>query len=260
MTAVSLLAGCGGRLSGTVSLTGSTTMEPMVQELAEGFMAKNPDVKVVYAPADTGAGIEAVKEDRVEIGLASRLLKEGEKEVGLTETIAALDGIAVIVHPENPVEDLMVEQIGVLFNGMVSDWAAVGGNEGTVACIGRTSGSGTRDRFETLTRTEGKQVLTQALADGKAVIEAVRADLQAIGYVSLSQLEGESGVKVLAVDGVECTKETVLSGAYPMQQPLVFVTKARGERSAAAKAFVKWAVSDAGREAIRGAGGVPLVK
>jgi len=259
LTAV-LLTGCGSRVSGTVSLVGSTAMGGMVQALTEQFAAKNPEAKVVYTPSDTNGGIEAVKTGGAEIGLASRLLKDGEKEVGLTETVVAIDGVAVIVHGDNPVENLMVEQLGVLFNGMIRDWAAVGGQEGEVVCIGRASGSGTRDRFESVTRTEGKNVLARELTDEKAVIEAVRNDPQAVGYVSLSALEGEAGVKVISVDSVPCTAETVLSGAYPIQQPFVFVVKAGEERSNAAKAFVKWAVSNAGREAIRSAGVSPLVK
>ena len=161
MTAA-LLAGCGGSgssstsaapaasaqapvstpaaLSGTVSTNGSTSMEKVIGALSEQFMADHSGVTVSYDPTGSGAGIEAAGNGTCDIGLSSRALKE--EETGLTGTTVALDGIAIIVNAENPVDDLSVDQIAQLFTGAATDWSAVGGNAGAVACIGRESGSG----------------------------------------------------------------------------------------------------------------------
>ena len=277
--AVAMLAGCGGNketeetgtpaenqpateesaaLSGTVSTNGSTSMEKVVLTLAEQFMLDNGDVKVSYDPTGSGTGVEAAKTGTADIGLASRGLKDSEKADGLTETVVALDGIAIIVNAENPVENLTVEQIAALFTG-AADWSAVGGS-GEVAAIGRESGSGTRDGFESITGTEETCVLSQELTSTGAVIEAVKNNPQAIGYASLSAVEGKEGVKAVTVDGVACTEETVLSGSYAIQRPFVFVTKEGTELSAAAQAFFDWAVSPDAADLIRSAGAVPTAK
>ena len=136
-------------LSGSVSTNGSTSMEKVIGILSEQFMAENPGVSVTYDPTGSGTGIEAASNGSADIGLSSRALKDEEASAGLEGTTVALDGIAIIVNAENPVEDMSVEQIAQLFTG-AADWSLVGG-EGEVACIGREAGSGTRDGFESIT-------------------------------------------------------------------------------------------------------------
>lgn len=124
-------------LSGSVSTNGSTSMEKVIGTLSEQFMADNSGVTVTYDPTGSGAGIEAASNGSADIGLASRALKDEEKASGLTETIVALDGIAVIVNADSKVENLTVEQIGKIFTGEITDWSEVGGDAGTISCIGR---------------------------------------------------------------------------------------------------------------------------
>ena len=172
----------------------------------------------------------------------------------------ALDGIAIIVNAENPVDDLSVDQIAQLFTGAATDWSAVGGNAGAVACIGRESGSGTRDGFESITGTKDACVLTQELTSTGAVIEAVKGNPSAIGYASLSAVEGKDGIKAVTVGGVACSEETVLDGSYAIQRPFVLVTKDGAALSDAAQAFFDFATSTAASDLIRAAGAVPTAK
>ena len=280
--ALGLLAGCGGNdastsepagstpdasapadtstteLSGSVATDGSTSMESVIGVLGEQFKADHPDVSVTYNPTGSGAGIEAVSNGSCDIGLASRALKDEEKEGGLTETIVALDGIAVSVNGENSVTDLSLEQIASIYTGEVTDWSEFGSEAGAIANIGRESGSGTRDGFESITGTEDACVLAQELNSTGAVIEAVRTTPGAIGYASLSAVEGQEGITVLTVGGVAPSEETVLDGTYQIQRPFVFATRTDEALSDAAQAFFDWATSEEANSLIEGAGAVPV--
>ena len=247
-------------LSGSVSTNGSTSMEKVIGTLSEQFMADNSGVTVTYDPTGSGAGIEAASNGSADIGLASRALKDEEKAGGLTETVVALDGIAVIVNADSKVADLTVEQIGKIFTGEITDWSEVGGDAGTISCIGREAGSGTRDGFESITGTKDACKLDQELTSTGGVIEAVAGNPNAIGYASLSAVEGKNTVKAVTVGGVACTEETVLNGSYAIQRPFVLVTKTGETLSPAAQAFFDYATSTAANDLIKAAGAVPVAK
>ena len=271
--ALSLLAACGGKqetpaqteqsaqpaaLSGTVSTNGSTSMEKVIGALSEQFMTDNSGVSVTYDATGSGAGIEAASNGSADIGLSSRALKDEEKVSGLVGTTVALDGIAVIVNPANKVADLTVEQIAQIFTGEITDWSQLGGEAGTISCIGREAGSGTRDGFESITKTKDACKMDQELTSTGAVIEAVAGNPNAIGYASLSALKDT--VKAVTVGGVECTEDTVLDGSYAIQRPFVFVTKEGTALSAQAQAFFDFATSTAANDLIRAAGAVPVAQ
>ena len=274
--AVTLLAGCGAsgsedgsaesgdtaevQLSGAVALNGSTSMEKVVGVLGEQFMADNQGVSVTYDATGSGAGIEAASNGSADIGLSSRAVKDEEAASGLVGTTVALDGFAVIVNAESAVADLTVEQIAKIFTGEITDWSEVGGAAGTISCVGREAGSGTRDGFESITDTEDACKMDQELTCTGAVIEAVAGNPNAIGYASLSSVEGKDTVKAVTVGGVECSEATVLDGSYEIQRPFVFVTKADAELSAQAQAFFDFATSTAANDLIRAAGAVPVAK
>ena len=245
-------------LSGSVSTNGSTSMESVIGVLSEQFMADNSGVKVTYDATGSGTGIESVSNGSCDIGLASRALKD--TETGLVSTTVALDGIAIIVNADCGVSDLTVEQIASIFTGEITNWSEVGGEDLEIACIGRESGSGTRDGFESVTGTEDACVLAQELTSTGAVIEAVSNSKNAIGYASLSAVEGQDGIKALTVGGVECSEETVLDGTYEIQRPFNLITKEGAELSEAAQAFLEFATSADAAELIRGAGAVPVAE
>ena len=281
---MALLAGCGGgdtssdttatddtaagdttqeettALSGTVATDGSTSMEEVIGALGEQFMADNSGVTVTYNPTGSGSGIEAVSNGSCDIGLASRALTDDEKAGGLTETIVALDGIAVIVNAENSVTDLSLEQIAQIYTGAVTDWSELGSDAGAIAVIGRESGSGTRDGFESITGTEDQCVLAQELSSTGAVIEAVRTTPGAIGYASLSAVQDQEGITVLTVGGVAPSEATVLDGSYAIQRPFVFATRTDEALSEAAQAFFDFATSTAASDLIANAGAVPVAQ
>lgn len=252
------VSACAKGLSGTVSTNGSTSMEKVIGILSEQFMEDNDGVTITYDATGSGTGIEAAANGTCDIGLASRALKDVETEKGLVATTVALDGIAIIVNADCPVDDLTVEQIADVFTGKVTSWADFGG-KGDIACIGREAGSGTRDGFESITGTKDTCVLAQELTSTGAVIAAVKSSPNAIGYASLSAVEGQEGIKVLTVGGVACTEETVLDGSYVVQRPFNLVTMEGAQLSEAAKAFFDYMVSADAADLIAKAGAVPAV-
>ena len=248
-------------ISGTVATNGSTSMEKVIGNLKEQFEKDNGgNVTVSYDATGSGAGIEAVTNGTADIGLSSRALKEEEAAAGLTGTTVALDGIAIIVNADSQVADLTVEQIGQIFTGEIANWSEVGGADGEIACIGREANSGTRDGFESITETEDLCKLSQELTSTGAVIEAVKNSPNAIGYASLSSVEGKEGIKILTVDGVVCSEAPILDGTYKIQRPFVLVTKTDAALSEAAQAFFDYATSAAASDLIRNAGAVPVAE
>ena len=269
--ALSLLTACGSKndnsadtntdgsntettLSGTVSTDGSTSMEKVINSLGESFMAMNKDVKFTYNPTGSGSGIQAVSEGRCDIGLSSRALKDDEKASGLVETVVALDGIAIVVNPENPVSDLDIDTIAKIYTGEITNWKDVGGNDAEIVLIGREAGSGTRDGFESITDTKDACQYRQELTSTGDVINTVSQSPDAIGYASLSAV-GDS-VKALTVGGVEATEATVKDGSYVVQRPFVLVTKEDTKLSPAAQAFFDYALSADAASIIAAAGAV----
>lgn len=254
--ALTSLTGCGNsRLSGTVATDGSTSMEKVIGALGESFMNENDGIQFTYNPTGSGSGITAVSEGRCDIGLSSRSLKDEEKAQGLTETVLALDGIAVVVNPENQVNDLSIEQIASIYTGEITNWNEVGGADAEIVVIGREAGSGTRDGFESITKTSEKCQYRQELTSTGDVITTVSQNPDAIGYTSLSAVK--DNVKALSVGGVAPSEETVKDGSYAIQRPFVLVTKDGVKLSDAAQAFFDYVISDKVADIITGAGVVP---
>lgn len=243
-------------LSGKVATGGSTSVEKVIGALSEAFMQQNGGVDVTYDPTGSGAGITGAAEGTLDIGLSSRALKEEEKAGGLTETVFALDGIAIIVNSGNTVEDLTLEQIKGLATGQIANWSEVGGPDAPVVLIGREAGSGTRDGFESIVDVKDACKYEQELTSTGAVIAGVAANPNALGYASLSAVD--ETVKAVTVEGVAASEATVLDGTYKIQRPFVFVTKAGAQPSDAVSAFVEFATSEAASQLIANAGAVPL--
>ena len=245
------------KLSGSVTTDGSTSMEKVIGALGESFMELNDGVSFAYNPTGSGSGITAVSEGRCDIGLSSRALKDDETASGLTGTVLAYDGIAVIVNPENPVNDLTIEQISDIYLGKITNWSEVGGNDAEIVLIGREAGSGTRDGFESITDTKDECQYRQELTSTGDVITTVSQNPDAIGYASLASIKDT--VKALDVGGVTPTEDTVKDGTYLIQRPFVLVTKDGAALSDAAQAFFDYATSTEAAELITNAGAVPAV-
>ena len=271
---MALLAGCGSKnkdhtndnntpnnnqtteLSGSVATNGSTSMDKVIGALREQFMTDHKNVTVTYDPTGSGSGIEAVKNGTADIGLASRSLKDEEKSDGLTETVIALDGIAVIVNAQSKVTDLTVEQIAKIYTGEITNWKDVGGNDAEIVLIGREAGSGTRDGFESITDTKDACQYRQELTSTGDVITTVSQNPNAIGYASLAAIK--DSVKALTVNGVAPTEATVKDGTYLVQRPFVLVTKEGVALSETAQKFFDFATSADAASIISAAGAVPV--
>ena len=243
-------------ISGAIATGGSTSVEDVIGTLSEAFMEEYPDVDITYDPNGSGAGITGAADGTYDLGLSSRDLKDEETSQGLVATTFALDGIAIVVHPDNTVADLSLENIKKLATGEITNWSEVGGSDAPVVLVGREAGSGTRDGFESIVGVEDACVYEQELTSTGAVMAAVAANPNAFGYVSLSAVDDT--VKMVTVDGVEASEATVQDGSYAIQRPFIFVTKEGEELTPQAQAFVDFATSDAASDLIAGAGAVPL--
>lgn len=253
ITAVAM-TGCTKTNTSSVSTDGSTSMEKVIGGLGESFEA-DTKISVTYNPTGSGSGIKAVKEGRCDIGLSSRALKEDEKSDGLQETVLAYDGIAVLVNPENAISDLDLETLSKIYTGEITNWQEVGGADAEIVLIGREAGSGTRDGFESITKTKDICKYRQKLTSTGDVITTVAQNPAAIGYASLASLK--DNVKALSIGRVLPTEETVKDGSYAVQRPFMLITKKDAPLSEQAQKFFDYMTSEKAQKVILAAGVVP---
>lgn len=251
--ALALAAGCGGgegstvggegrsSLSGTLNLSGSTTVLPIAQEAAEMFMDENPGVTVNVQGGGSSVGISNVAEGVVDIGNASRDLKEEEKGLGLVEHRIALDVIVVIAHKDVPLDDLTAAQVKDIFTGKITNWKEVGGPDQAVKVVVRDEASGTREMFDEKALEKEKPVAGAIECNSNGIVrQTVSSTPFSIGYISLGYLD--NSVKALEYDGVAATKENAVHGSYPLSRYLYMFTK--GEATGLAKAFIDFVLSE----------------
>ena len=240
-------------LSGSISMVGSTSMEKFANALSEAFMEKYPKVTVTAEFVGSGAGIEAVSNGTADIGNSSRNLKDEEKAKGVAENIVAIDGIAVVVDPANTVEDLTKDQLTSIYDGTVTNWKDVGGNDAPIVVVGREAGSGTRGAFEELLKLEDACKYSNELDSTGAVMAKVASTPGSFGYVSLDVLDDT--VKAVKLDGAEPTEENIKAGKYFLSRPFVMATKGEiSEQSDLVKALFDFIYSDEGSELVKSVG------
>lgn len=245
----------------TITLTGSTTVLPIAQLAAEAYMELNLELNISVRGGGSGVGIAALIDATTDIANASRPIKTKEivscREKGIdpVATVIAKDGIAIVVHPSNPVKELTLEQLKKIFTGEISKWSEIGGNNKPIVIVSRDVASGTFEVFKTIV-LEGKKTRSDALmlASNKAVATTVASSEDAIGYVGLGYLS--SNIKTLAIEGTGPTNETVVSGEYKIARPLFMYTN--GSPSGKAKAFIEFILSPEGQELVEEAGFVPV--
>ena len=247
-------AGTTEEITGTVNTDGSTSMADVMAVLKETFAEVQPGVNVNYTGSGSGSGITNVLNGSVDIGLSSRALKAEEEEQGAVAHVVALDGVAIVVNPENTVANLTVEQIAKIFSGEITNWSEVGGADAEIAVFGRESGSGTRGAFEEIVGVEDACVYTNEYSSTGDMVGAVAGNPNAIGYASLSAVD--ESVIAVSVNDVAPSEATVKDGTYEIQRPFVMVTKEGTELSEAAQAFLDYATSAEVAEYIAAAGAV----
>lgn len=238
-------------LEGTVAIIGSTTVQPVAQEIADAFAEVETGIKVDIQGVGSSAGIKAANEGTADIGTASRELKEEEEGWGLTKHIIAYDGIAVVMNPANEVEELTKEDVTKIFKGEITNWKEVGGADAEILVVSREDGSGTRGAFEELTDLEGEDgslvMDTAEIKDGNGAVKAFIAGNEvSIGYVSLGYLD--DSIKAAKIDDVEATVENVVSGDYPIFRPLLMVTK--GDVSPETQAYLDYVLGAEGQKLV----------
>lgn len=236
----------GADLSGTITLSGSTSMEKLANALCESFMEKYPNVTATAEFTGSGAGIEAVIAGTVDIGDSSRNLKDEEKANGAVENIVAIDGIAVVVDPANQVHGLTKDQLISIYKGEVTNWSEVGGADAPIVVIGREAGSGTRGAFEEILKIEDACAYANELDSTGAVMAKVATTPGAIGYVSLDVVD--DSVIALPLDGVEATAENIKAGNYFLSRPFVMATKGEiSEQSELVQAWFDYVLGEEGQ-------------
>ena len=233
-------------------------MEKLSNSLAEVFMQKYPNVTVTAQFTGSSAGVEAVANKTVDIGNSSRNLKQEELDKGIIENIVALDGIAIITHPESTVSDLTLDQLKGIYNGTIKNWSEVGGEDMGIVVIGRESGSGTRGAFEEILELKDQCVYSQEIDSTGAVVGKVESTPGSIGYVSLDVIENSSA-KVLNIDGSEPTSETIKSGEYKLSRPFVMATNGQiSEQKPEVQELFNFLSSEEGKQLIEKVGLVSL--
>lgn len=229
------------KLSGTLNLSGSTTVLPVAQEAAGMFMDDNPDVTVNVQGGGSSVGISNVAEGIVEIGNASRGLKEEEESLGLVDHEIALDVITVIVHPDAPVDDLTADQVFGIFSGAITNWSEIGGPDEAINVVIRDEASGTREIFDEKALDKESPVAGAIETNSNGIMrQTVSSTPFSIGYISLGYLD--SSVKAVKYEGVEGSAETAVDGTYPLSRYLHMFTK--GEATGLAEAYIDFVLSD----------------
>lgn len=239
----------------TISIVGSTSVQPLAEKLGNKYRKMYPEIKVEVQGVGSTAGVKACYEGTADIGTASRNLKSGEKEWNLTEHVIAYDGIAVVVHPNNPVSDLKPEQITAIFKGEITNWNEVGGPDKDILVVSREDGSGTRGAFEEIMdlieKVNDKKMSSvredALIAEGNGAVRANIAKKEyAIGYISFSYLD--KTVKVLKVDGIDAEVANVLNETYKISRPFLMLTN--GQEKSEVKAFLEFVMSVEGQEIV----------
>lgn len=240
-------------ISGTITMAGSTSMEKLANAVAESFMIKYPNVTVTAEFTGSSAGIESVLSGNVNIGNASRALKDSEKESGAVENIVAIDGIAVISDSANEVADLTKEQLISIYTGQTTNWSELGGADSAIVVVGREAGSGTRGAFEELLGIEEQCAYANELDSTGAVMAKVASTPGAVGYVSLDVID--ETVKAFSLEGVEATAENIKAGNYFLSRPFVMATKGEiTQQDAAVQELFSYLASEEGKEVIKAVG------
>ena len=241
------------KLSGTVTLAGSTSMQKLCEAMIESFEESYPDITVTAEYTGSGAGLESLVGGKTDIGNASRALKDGEKDSGAVENIVAIDGIAVITHTSNTVSDLTSQQLTDIYTGKITNWVDLGGADEAIVVLGREAGSGTRGAFEELLDVADQCAYAQELDSTGGVLAKVASTPGSIGYVSLDVVDGT--VKALSLDGVEPTEENIVAGSYKLSRPFVMATLGTvEEQNDLVKTWFNYVQSDEGQAVIKAMG------
>ena len=241
----------------TLSISGSTSVGPLAEKLAEAYKQENKTTKIEVNQIGSSAGITNAISGVSEIGMSSRDLKEEEKEEGLTETIIAYDGIVVVTHPSNKVDDLTIEQVKQIFTGEIRNWKELGGDDMEIVVVSREDGSGSRDAFQEIVGYSSGELLREAIiASGNGNIKTtVATNKHAVGFISFEYVD--DSISTVDINGVESTAENVLNNTYNLSRPFLFVHK-ESELSEEGRKFIDYILSDEGQNIVSETGAIRI--
>ena len=250
---VALAPACRRDRSATeLTLAGSTSIQPFADKWAEVFMEKRPGLGVNVQGGGSSAGIQACKSGACQIGMSSRELKGDERD--LVEIVVARDGLAIIVHPTNPVRGAKVAEIKQIFAGDLRNWKYIGGPDRSITVVTREEGSGTRGAFQELVMGKTRIFKGAITEDSNGTVrEIVAHDPHSIGFISLGLVSEQ--VRALELDGAAANEENIRNGRYKLVRPFLFVS--RGELTGAAKEFINFVLSEEGQALIKKEGLLP---
>lgn len=259
---LAMLFSAQGVLAGTVTVKGSTTVQPVMQKAAEAFMKANPGVNISISASGSGDGAKALIDKATDIAMMSRDMKESEMKLAAEKDVApkliviGYDCIVPVVHPSNKVASLTIEQLKDIFTGKVKDWKEVGGEPGQIVVVSRDSSSGTYEFWNEHVLNK-ERVYAGALlqASNGAVGQTVAKNKHAIGYVSLAFAQNKE-LKGLKVAGVEGNAANVLNKSYPVSRGLNLYTD--GEPKGEAGDLIKFVLGTTGQKLVEEAEYVPL--
>ena len=246
----------------SISITGSTTVLPIAQKAAEDYMNDHPNWDIQVSGGGSSVGVKSAGEGTVDIGMASRDMKQSEKDSypDLKEIVVAKDGIAMIVHPDNPVSNLTVEQIRGIYNGTYTNWNQVGGNDQEIVVVGRDEASGTREFFwDHVMHKEDFVSTILAKNSNGAVKQTVEQTPAAIGFVGMGYIDTTVKALKINVDGtlIYPTVDNVIAGTYPISRSLHLLVL-EANYNGHIKEFIDYVLSPAGQQIVAEEGFVPL--
>ncbi|MGG3688562.1 phosphate ABC transporter substrate-binding protein [Caldifermentibacillus hisashii] len=239
----------------TISISGSTSVGPLAEKLAEKYKEKN-NVNIEINQIGSSAGITNAVNGVSEIGMSSRDLKEEEK-ASLQETVIAYDGIVVVTHPSNHVKNLTIAQVKDIFTGKITNWKEVGGDDLEIVVVSREDGSGSRDAFQEIVGySSGELVRNSIIASGNGNIKTtVATNKHAVGFISFEYID--ESINTVSINGVEATAENVLRQKYSLSRPFLFVHKEEN-LSDEGKKFIDFILSSEGQKIVRETGAIPV--
>lgn len=231
-----------GARQNAITIAGSTSVAPVAQALASAYMSNHPSLKISVSGGDSGVGIKEISSGSVSIGTSSRDLTGSEAQ-GLSQYVIGKDALTIIVNPSNPVNDLSLDQVASIYTGKINDWSQVGGSNGTIVPQTREVGSGTRADFERFMNISSYGTNVQVDTFNFGLLQSVVLDPGAIGYIAHVYVINE--VKVLSVNNVTPTQQTVQNESYPLTRNLTFLTK--GTPAGNVKDFINFCLSPEGQ-------------
>ena len=249
-----VFSGCTGSGQQTITEAGSTTVQPLAEKCAQAFMSENPNVSITIQGGGSSVGVKSADDGTVDIGAASREIKDSEPP--LVKHLLAKDGIAIACNPSNSVTGLTKEQVKEIYAGNITRWSDVGGPDEDIHVVAREEGSGTRAAFEEMVMGEDTLITQTAILQPSngALRTTVSSDPMAIGFLSFGYLDGS--VKSLSVDGVEGTKVNALNGTYPIVRPLYFLTKE--QPTGIVKEYIDFCLGPEGQKIAEEEGYIPV--